>query len=261
MLSVQAIWDDTVVFIKREQALLVPLALATLGLGNMGAALIADMQAAHLQDGIGLGLSVATLLLMLWVMIGQLGLIALALNGGCSVREALGMATRRLGAVIGFELLLGFGFALLALPAIAPLMGQVRTPQDLSHIHPNIYQALWLLALVGVLIWVLVRLMPVRAILVDQKVRIGAAIKQSYALTRGCFLPLFGVAVLYAVVLAVIQLASRFVLGSAFTILGKLLDSPLTGKVLEALVQSALVSVFGIVSAVFIAKLYRQLAA
>ena len=259
MFTLQTIWDDTLVFIKREQALLVPLALATLGLGNMGSLIAQEFELAQPADAMGAGLLALMLLFMLLILLGHLAIITLTLRSGMSVGEALRHAARCLWRVLVVQLVFGLIIGLLAVPSLYKHVNELHT-NTLARAHFSLSELLWLLILIVTAIWVSIRIMPVQALQVDQKIGIIDAIKKAFALTRGHFLQLLGFALLLGVVAGIVQLATKFVLGSLFTIIGRSIGSPLTGKVLEALVQSALATVVGLVSAVFVAKLYRALA-
>ena len=83
--------------------------------------------------------------------------------------------------------------------------------------------------------------------------------KTAFASTKGHAIKLLLMLLFYMIFALVIEKAAQFTLGSVFIIFGKMMDSPFTGKVLEAIVQSTLASAFGMVSAVFVAMLYKRL--
>jgi membrane-anchored glycerophosphoryl diester phosphodiesterase (GDPDase) len=258
MISLQAIWDDTTSFIKREQSLLVPLALATLGIGNMGLLLAADIQPAHVNDAIGIGLSAATLVLTLWILLGHLAITTLVLRGGMSVGEAMRHGASCLWRVLVVQVLVGMMLGILLFPVLYKYLPEIAT-MSLAHIHPTGGTLLWTALVLCIGIWLSVRILPIQPLQVDQKIGISDAIRKAFALTHDHFLPLLGLVILMGLLVGVMQLTSKFVLGSVFTIIGKALESPFTGKVLEGLTQSALSTIVGLVSAVFVAKLYQKL--
>jgi hypothetical protein len=261
MFTIQAVWDDSVAFMRRERALIVPLALATLGLGNMVVTLAQATSNANPANPATIGLQLLVLVGAIWMTIGKLGLIALALRSQFSVGEALKLGAQRLGVYILIAFMLALALSLLLVPLapqLAPQMAQLQR-NDFSHLHIAGWARLWILALALLVIFVSTRLFVLEAFIVDRKGSPIALLKQSYDATRGVFwrLLLFTLAFsLFAFILAAAISAS---FGSIFAIIGKLLDTPFTGKVLEALVQSILAAGLGAVEAVFTAKAYQRL--
>jgi membrane-anchored glycerophosphoryl diester phosphodiesterase (GDPDase) len=258
MFSLQSLWDETITLIKREQALLVPLALATLGLGNMAIVLLQALQAEHPADATGMTAFAIMWLFMLLIMLGHLAIITLALRQRMSVGEALRHASTCIWRVLAVQLGFIMLIVVIAMPAIYKHAPDLAT-NNFARVHLSGAEALWLTIVLAAALWVSIRLIPIQALQVDSRIGIADAIKRAFAMTKGHAMALTGFMLLLGVVTGIAQLALHFVLGSLFTVIGKAIESPFTGKVLDALAQSALETAVGLVSAVFVAKVYQRL--
>jgi len=255
MLAVQAIWDETVALLRAEAKLLIPVALATM--------LIGDVIATLAQPGLRAGEPVAnfmTLLALLLSVLGQLAIIALVLRPGLSVGEALSLAARRLPRVLLIGLTVGLAAVVALLPPIVALRD---TGFDLQ--VPESYQSLpawallWFSVFGVVALWVAVRLSTMNALVVDRAPGVLAALRSAFAMTRGATLRLLGVFALYLAVVWVVSSVVRFVFGSAFRIVGQGLGSDFSGTVMFALVSGLVSAAFSTVATVFLALVYRSL--
>jgi len=261
MFTIQAVWDDSLAFMRRERALLVPLALATLGLGNMVIAMAQAEPSANPADPTALALQVLVLLAAIWMAIGKLGLITLALRSHCSVGEALRHGGARLGIYLITALMIGVIFGLLFAPVVpqfAPYLTQLQH-NDFTHIHLARWARLWIAVVAIFVMYVSTRLFVLEAVVVDRKGNPLELLKQSFQATRGVFWRLLLFTLGFSVFALILAAAVAASFGTLFAILGKLIDTPFTGKVLEALVQSVLTAGLGMIEAVFTAKAYQRL--
>lgn len=255
MLPVQAIWDDTVAFLRAEAALLIPLALATL--------LIGDVVATLAQPGMRAGEGIANLLTLaalLLGLIGQLAIIALVLRPGSSVGEALALAIRRVPRI----LVIGLIGALVAALVIAPPLFALRDTGfdlQLSETYQNLpaWALLYLTVSVVLAIWLGIRLSTLNALVVDRAPDVIAALRRAFAMTRGHMLRLLGVFALYVALLWVVSSVVRFVFGSVFGVVGQGLGSEFSGNVLTALATGVVTATFSTIATVFLALVYRSL--
>ena len=111
------------------------------------------------------------------------------------------------------------------------------------------------------LAWLSVRLLPIWPMVIDRVLPPSAALRRSFALTRGHGALLFGVVLLALVAAALIGAALLFAGGATLMIVGKALGGDRLGALLVAILLAAIVSVAATMWAVFVAFLYRQLSA
>ncbi len=260
MFSIQAIWDDTLTFLKREAGLVFPLALATLGLGNVVVAL-AQSTTNGGANAAAVGPQFIALFAALLMLVGKLALITLALPQRRSVGEALRHGAARLGKYLLFIIALSIALLILVLPLLPHLAGQLPAlvHKNWSNINMEPWETLWLCVILGLVIWVSIRLFALEPLMVDKQMSLWEMAKESFALTRGCFWKLFLFMIGFLLFSLVVSAAVTVTFGSLATIIGKMLSSPLSGTILTALAQSAAAAVLGSVGAVFAAKAYLRL--
>jgi hypothetical protein len=255
MISMNQIWDDSLAFIRRESALLVPLAMATIYLADVIATLATTAAPSTEPNPLTTILFVAA---ALWSVVGQLAIVSLVLKPGQSVREALVHALSRLGKVMAIALILGLAISTALLPvAVAAVASGAdpATPETLQNLPGWI--AVIALAVLGVMAWLGVRLALMNALIVDRNPGIVDALKGGFALTKGIAAQLTLVVVLYAVLLLVLSSAAKSVAGGLFTLIGARLESPLLGALMTALVSALITTAMSVVATVFLATLYR----
>lgn len=261
MFTIQAVWDDSVAFMRRERALLMPLALATLGLANMMIELVQDTSSGGSPSPTDMALSLLIVPAFLWLLVGQLAIVTLALRPSCSVGEALRHSVTRLGINLLIALLLGIVLTVLFLPpmvALAPYTQQLAA-RDYTHVHLPLWASLWCVGLLALLVFTSTRLFVLAAVTIERRGNPIELIRQSFALTRGVFGKLLLFTIGLAVFLLLLQAALAASFGLVAAVLGKLISSPLTGKLLESIAQSVLAAAFGCIQAVFAAKAYQRL--
>jgi hypothetical protein len=256
MISMNQIWDDSIAFIRRESALLVPLAFATIYVADVVAGLAQSMAKPTDPNPV---VPIAILAAALWSVIGQLSIVSLVLKPGQSVGEALSHGLSRLGKVILIALLLGLVVSVALLPvAVAAVASGANPakPESLQNL-PG-WVSLMMLVVTGGLIWLGVRLALMNALIVDRNPGVIEALKGGFALTRGITARLFLVVLLYGVVLLVMGAAVKYVAGTMFELLARLLESPLVGTALTALVTGLVSTAMSLIATVFLATLYRR---
>jgi len=261
MISIQAIWDDTLAFIRREQALLVPVALATIGVSSLVIQLIQNNIASMSKTWLPL-VFVAGLLAIIVDIVGQLAVTALALRSHLSVREALAIGAQRMWVMVAATLLVALVFGLLLVPLTASIMGQLRMVNgmpDFGSIHPDGGVALWGLVVLLSSFWANLRLTTLAPMIVDRKIGVIDALKGAFQQNKGLVWKLLLTFGLMFVVFMVLSVAVGITLGTAFVLLGKAINSPSTGQMLVALVTAVLGTAYRVVMVVFIAKLYQRL--
>jgi len=226
-LSLGAVWEETVAFLKAELSLVAPLSL--LGFGLPMVALLLAVPADSAIDG-----KLQPGPWMIWMlpcgfvsMLGSLAVSALVLTPNISVKEAIAIAIRRIPAGLG---LFALYFALqivLSLPLW--LAGLVEG-------QPGPISMLVYLASLAFVIWMFVRIMPIWAVVVVRR--------QS---------PLASVIVTLVVLLIPIGAVARLV--------GMLAGNQDVGLVLSFVCMGGLVAAIVGTWTVYVALLYRRLEA
>jgi hypothetical protein len=249
-------WEDAIAFIKRESALLVPLALATLLVGDVVGALARPASPSAQSSLLA---NFAVLAAAIWSIVGQLSITALVLKPGSSVGEAIASGMRRLGKVLLVALLLGVALALAMLPVVVALVSYGFNPAVPDSVR-NVptWAAVYTGVLAVVTLWFAARLMLINPLLVDRNPGALEAIKTGFGLTRGIVAQIIIVLTIYLVVLVIMLNAVRFVAGSLFALLAGAVGSPFLGSVLTALASGIVASALSLLAAVFIAMLYRR---
>jgi hypothetical protein len=258
-IPVAALWQDTMAFVRRESALLVPLSLATLGIGDASLNLLAgvwrEAMPAPPPTGTGLGM----LLAVLWSVVGQLAIMALALSrGGLSVGEALRLASWRLPRVVIVGITLLWAVTILLLPLLLML---TASGVDLGTPNPKIppLASFYGFLISGIIVWIGVRLAPMNAAIVDRNPTVLAAFRDTFRLTRGHAAILLGLAALYLLAWVLGTSIATGLVGLIFIPASAALGIPFAGKVMVALGGAMVASGLGMIAAVFMAKLYRHL--
>lgn len=258
MVTMNGIWDDTVAFLRREMALVQPVALATILLPNVILRLLSPKAPGEEVGGLA---TIAVLACVLVMIVGQLGLIALVLRAGTSVGDALRLGASRLPKLIGISIILGIGFILLLIPSVVGMMQ--------AGVDPAVPSTLalapgwtWFLMLVAslVMIWLGVRLTTLNALIVDRNPPVFQSLRDAFAMTRQYVWPLLGVIVLYGIVTLVISTAAIFVFGTLFNAIAGAIGSPFVGEVLTALIAGLVTAVMSTLAALFMAHFYRRVA-
>jgi hypothetical protein len=249
-------WDDAMAFIRRESALLIPLALATVFLGDV----IGTLAQSRAPDAQPSGFStIVFLIAALWSTVGQLSITALVLRPGSSVGEAIRIGVARLGKLLLIALILAGGFLLAMIPvatALASAGFNPENPQSLSQMPT--WAAFYVGLLSVVMLWVVARLLLLNPLIVDRNPGPIAALKSAFGMTRGIAAQILLVLVIYVIVLAILTGAVKFVVGSLAAIIGAAVGQPFLGIVLTALASGLMATMLGLVAAVYIACLYAR---
>ena len=253
------VWDDSVAFVRRESALLIPLTLATIYIGNVGAGLAQWNGKTDQPSIVANALLLAAVILSI---VGQLAVVSLVLTPGQSVGEALRKGATRLGKLFLVVLVIALVLTLAAIP-----LSIVMVANGLEPGNPDTMRNLpaWMVLVILIAsaggVWLAIRLSLVNVLIVDRNPGVVETLKQGFALTRGMAARLCLVALLYGAVLLVLSTAVRFVAGSLFALIGDALDSPFAGTVMTSLVDGLVTAALSLVATVFIAQLYRRVSA
>ena len=253
-LPVSEIWEDTMVFVKAEWGLLAPVSLALIGVSSAAVQLGGNPIGPQGINGTAAIIFVVSTLVS---QIGQMTIIALALTTGGSVRDALGNAMRRLPRLIGIAIILVSALLVVLFPVGAFLAANgidIATPPDRL---PGL--AVFVTGLVmGLMFWVSIRLFTMTAVIVDTEISIGETLKRSFKMTRGHTAVLLGITLLYFLVLIITTGAASAVVGTVFGLLGKFAEAAWTGPLMGALAGGMVAAGIGVISNVFVARIYQQ---
>jgi hypothetical protein len=258
MIAMTVIWDESVAFINRERALLVPLGLATCVLGDAGTSLALPALQASGDQGNTFAL-VGAVISGLISMSGQLAVTAMVLRGCISIGEALRLGWSRLPKLI----LIGIVFVSVALLAMLPfILMLVTSGVDLTSAKPNLpgWAALFFIGFAVFSVWVAARLITLTPHIVDRNPPMLSAIRTSFSQTKGHTAKIIGVFALYMIVAIVIGFVARLVLAGPLIFLGNMIGAPAAGAVLGAVAASVVGGGLAMVAAIYIAHLYRRLA-
>lgn len=249
------VWDETRAFVASEATLLVPLALATLGLASVLFAVARpDAPAGSVPPGPWLLVLVPVLLLVLF---GNLALSLLVLVPRSSVAEACRGALARLWRLVLATLLVTGGLMLLSIPLV--LVSALAIAVGLGALGQAVVAAL----LMGAAFWIGVRLLPLVPLIAigDPRAAAAAAVREAFALTRGHAGVLAVMLLLYAIVSVVVLLASQLSLGALLLLIARATGSATLGATLLALLSALVTSIVQGAWTVFVAVLARRLMA
>lgn len=252
-ISLAAVWDDTRAYLMREAALLVPVALGTIGLGMvvLFLAVPAPQADGQVQPGPWMLWAIPYLLLL---ATGSLALSALALVPGMSVREALERAARRLLPTIGALLLLALAAAgvLVVLSQAVALIGRFAGMGLEQAVAFGVTLALPLLAILGVRF-----LFALPAIVLGHGPL--AALSDSWQTSRPCRWRLFALWVGVQLASLLLIAAVEFGLGSLILVAAKAAGDPALGARIMQIVLALLSCLILMVWVSYVARLYRAL--
>jgi hypothetical protein len=256
-LPISQLWTETITFVRRESALLTPLMLSTLALGQAGLVMAFGEIAKGETGGI---ISLAMVFCWVLITLGQLAITALVLTPGMSVAEGL----KRGASALPKMALIFLWTAMVLILVAAPLTFMLqKTGVDPSAAALSLkpIDLLILSPILLVAIWFSVRTLVLQAVLIDGKPTALASLLQSFRMTRGNGGSLLRVIIMFFVVGQIFQMIAAvtagLILGGIFTQMG----APVIGAALSALVAGAAGAVPATFQSVFAALLYRKLAA
>jgi hypothetical protein len=256
-ISMSAIWDESAALIRRESHLLVPVALATVGIGAVISGLTQPETPAAGISAMGI---VGFVIGNIFSLLGNLALMALALMPGVSVGESLRLAVARLPKMLSIVVIFFFAVVVLMIPIT--LILKLSGAQISANMSPEEIPGVAILValIVGAaLLYASARLLTLSAVIIDRNPPAIEAIKSSFASTDGIVMKIVGVMLLFFVVTFVVGRAVSSLSGILFGMLGKAVGAPLLGTGLTVLATGLVSALLSIVSTVFAAMLYRKL--
>jgi hypothetical protein len=262
-LSIEEAYQWAQSFVAREWRLLLPVALAFMALPGLIFAL-PPLQAEAMKFSAAVqGHDVATaeailrwlvplgVLIFIIAAFGGLAITAMALLPAISVREALGIAARRVGVLIG-SLLLVLIAELGITMVLAVLLGMVR-------LNPASMQSLVSIILVGLGVFVGVRLFPLTPMVVRRRIGPVSALRETWLLTQGVFWRVFATAAVYVVGAMVVMLALSAGVGSLLLMLGGALGATELATAINVVFQQAVGALLALGFHLVAAAVFRQL--
>lgn len=251
-LSISSIWDRATAFLSGHWRPAALISLATISVNDALAAILQPTMQGGATPGAQIAAFIAMIAGALWSITGQLALTALVFEPVRSAADAMRIGVRRVPAMVGATLIIAMAAAVAAAPLV---LGVVRGSVDLQAEPPVVPG--WM-GVYGVLLLLLILATWVRLVLMAPFIVDGAgpiaAIRASFAGTRGRFWKLLVVAILYLIVSGVVTLAVGSVAGLLFRLM--LGDG---GRYVSAIVAGIATGLVSMVALVFIARLHRAL--
>ena len=259
------VWDRTTQVLSGRAGALASIAVVTLFLP-----LVAMLLVALILPPTARSTAIVTLILLLAVaaigVLGVLAMIALASDPATTRGDAWRVARQRVGPALGVSAVLILVAVLASLPAMFVLWqakldmaalagtGAAKVSSGTATFLAIYYAAYLVLAL-----WALARLAPLNAVVLHERVALGA-IRRSFALTRGHGWRLLGVVLLYLIVLAIVRTAVQSVVGVIFRLLLGADRIPLA-LTLAGVTGAMVTTAFTVIAVTFTAQLYVAFAA
>lgn len=261
--SVEEAFAWTQRFAAREWRLVLPVALAFVALPQLVLDVAVPAHAWQALQGEAARDPTAAMRASGWLMplslivlvcgaAGGLAITALALVPRISVAEAIGLAFRRLGVFIAALLLVLLGMLVLA-TVVALAVGTAR-------IDAMSLQALLLGVILGMMLYLSARLLPLAPVIVERRVGPVAALRLSWELTQGALWRVLGALALYFLGGGIVLLALGTATSAALFVLAGALGSAQTGVVVTAVVLRSVAAVVSAGLHLLVVGLYRQLA-
>jgi hypothetical protein len=267
MVNMGTVWDRTTEFVSDNLTAIVPVALAAIFVPQSISGALGDVLSQ--QPALAPYLWLATCVLTLAVIWGQLVLTALALAPDAGITQARNAATRVFGWAVLISILIGLVVLLFAIPIpLILVMGGMKIEAMRTGMAGALQQvsgtaamfvALYglVLLVIGVMLFIRVTILA-HPVLIAERLGLGA-VRRSVALSRGLTLKLFGVFLLFSIVLVVAQLAVRSVFGFLFALLGSGGTGLSAGGVVIAILVGLFSTAYCVIVAVFQAKLYKAI--
>lgn len=258
--SLGVVWEETIAFLRREGNLLVPVALALIGPGQVmfkyGTTALLGVRGAHGAGGIPTLLIIPAALLILF---GNVVITRMALVPAISVAEALSAGARRLPRTIGATLLLMVAVMAAALAIIvAATLGAMTFNVDPR--TPALSAQIGTIVLIPATI-VMIRMLLLVPVAAMEEIGVIDVLRRTWVLGTGNFLRFLGVCALLMFLSFVVGLIEQFVVGSVFMLLRQLTSDGELLAILQLLIDAALEALLSLGVAVYLALVYRKLAA
>lgn len=268
MVKMGAVWDRTTKFLRANGGAVMTIAglaifVPTVIGGVLQAAMVGDDPTA-----MGGGVVVISIVSAIISMLGQIALVALAIDATLGVGGAFSVAGRRLLPVIGVSILLSLLFALLILPLLVVMFSsgvdwaalQAGDSSTMPEFSPGtgVFMLVYMLALIPVFLWLAARFSVLLPVIVWERLGVGA-IGRTFRLTKGYALKIMGIFILFGIVAMIVLFAITGVFGAIFALAAGGIQGFTLGSVLMTIVTGLLTVIFTVLYTVFLTKLYKSL--
>lgn len=210
--SIGTAWSEAAAFLRRERRLLAPVVLGLILLPAVVSTMVQPQVPAGKSPEPGLWMLVAFAMILV-MMVGQMAIVLLSDGWRGSVGEAIGRAARRLptlviaGLMVMVPMILVFSVVLAGITLAAG-------GDSLKSLNLSGGATLVILLLIGVALFVAVRLLPLVAVVARSAGGPVAALKRTIRMTSGQFWRLLGFFLLLAIAFIVATAAVGAVFGS-----------------------------------------------
>lgn len=262
-LSIEEVFAWTQGFVAREWRLLVPVALAFLALPPLVMDLLVpqavwdalthavQIQNPQTAEGAIRIVFPAILVVLVLAAFGGLAITAMALLPGISVREALVLALRRLLTMLGALLLVAVGQLALAM-VLAIILAA-------AHLVGPASQSLLVGIVMGVSLFVTIRLIALSPMIVTRRISALSAIRESWLLSRGAFWRILGAVLVYTIGALVVMIALDYAVGAIIALAAQAIGAVDLGRALIAVFQRGVAGLLALGLHLLIAAIFRQL--
>lgn len=250
-LSISNAWDQSRAILSRDMKLFAAVALALIVLPGTISDLVTPAAPPGELPEPGAWMLVA-LAAMVIGLVGQLAIARLAATSGLTVADSIRHGAKRMPSYLASILLWVLPFALvltLLMPHITPA-------------QPKPAAALAFLIVLGLALFIFVRLSPAVAVASQEGTGPLAILKRSWALTRGNWWRLFGFLLICIAALLVLFIAVGAVVGTVVGLFtGGEVEPMSIAALVIALVTQMVTSMVTVVFVVMLARIYVQLSA
>ena len=262
MVNMGNVWDRATEFLSDNLGAVVPVALLTIFVPQSISGAI-KLAGTAVAPGLGQAIVLALLLPILW---GQLAITALALRPDAGRGAAQSTATRRFLQFLLALLILFGAIVLLFLPIILALVASgvdltaltSASPGPKPDISPAMagFIGLYGLAWLVFAVFVSVRFSTLLVAVIAAEGGVIAALRRSFALSRGIAWKLLGVVLLFGLVVGVASIAVTSVFGALFRFLDPTAGPFAIGSIIVAILGGLVTTAYYVVQSSFMAKVY-----
>lgn len=243
--SLSLAWEETLAFMKREGALIFPVALLFIAIPLALILQILPDQLREMTPGappptppaLSGGATAAIAAAAMVILGGALSCYALAVKPGVSLREALALGFRRVPHAFAAAFLIGIALAvpLMLLTMVSPQVGS--------------------LYMVAASLFFSVRFLLLNVVIVDRLDGPISAIRRSWAMTRGNAGRILLLIVVITLPIMLVQIVAGILLG----LVGYALGGPEVGKQLSDLATAVALALGQLFMIVLTVRVYRQI--
>jgi len=262
MVNMGNVWDRTTEFLSDNLGAAVPIALLAIFVPQSISGAI-KLAGTAVAPGLGQTIMLALLLPMVW---GQLAVTALALRPDAGRGAAQSTATRQFLQFLLAMLILFGVLILLILPIIIALAasgidlaaltsGAAGPKPDISPALAG-FIGLYGLAWLVVAVFVSVRFSSLLVAVIAAEGGVVAALRRSFALSRGIAWKLLGVVLLFGLVVGVASIAVTSVFGALFHFLDPSAGPFAIGSIIVAILGGLVTTAYYVIQSSFMAKVY-----